>query len=230
MMAASRMTARRTGLVITVAAMSLAMVTTVAQPATSALKDPSANSPQTTKSSMDPASDDPYPDGPAAAGDFVLLHSRIADAYPDDFTRSLTDEKGAHTIWFKGAVPPEAAEWSAALGDIMLVPNAGYSGRELEDYTSRLLTARPTNAADPLSIVITPVEADQVIHVTFGPGYGGSGLPDASAVKASMEAFVLSNPPPAGFRVAFGSVDHQIAQPEAPDAGRTFYYFYAGST
>lgn len=171
----------------------------------------------------------PDPDGPAASGDFALLHSRIAEAFPDDFTRSLTDETGTQTIWFKGAVPPEAAEWSAAVEGVVLVPDAGYSGRELEEYTSRLLAARPTDASDRISIVVTPVEAEQLIHVTFGPGYGDATVPDAGATQASMEKFLSSNPPPDDFRVQFASVDHQIATPEAPHGGRQFDFVYTGS-
>lgn len=220
--------ARHVAVLLLASAMSLAMATGVAQPATSAPEN-IGGSLLASGPSTGSAQHKPDPDGPEASGDFTLLHSRIAEAFPDDFTRSLTDDKGTHSIWFKEAVPSEAAKWSAAVDGVVLIPGAGYSGRELEEYTSRLLAAHSTDASVQISIVITPVEAEQLIHVTFGPGYGDATVPDTRAVQASMQEFASSNPPPSDFRVQFTSVDQQIATPEAPHGGRQFDFVYNGS-
>lgn len=211
MNAAVKTASRHASLTFVVSAMSLALAAGIAESAASAPDGTIRNSLLASGPPASSAEFKPYPDGPAASGELALLSSRIADAFPGDFTRSLTDETGTGTIWFTGAVPPEAAEWSAAVDGVVLASDAGYSGRELEDYTSRLLASSPP---DGISIIVTPVESERVIHVTLGPSDGDATLPDTAAAQASMEMFLSSNPPPGHFRVQFARIDQQIATPE----------------
>ena len=220
---------RRVAIVVAISVLPLSVAVLPHQPASSVTGIANATSNPAGASSLDESTEPREPDGPAASGDFVLLHSRIAAAFPDEFTRSLTS--GAeHTIWFKEAVPAEAAEWSAALKKVVLIPNAGYSQRELEEYASRLLAAAgPVEAKSQTSIVVAPLHDERTIHVTIGPSSMSAKSEDVSAVRTSIDAFVAANTPPSGFKVAIANVEAVVASPEvAPDGGRSFSFQYAG--
>lgn len=163
--------------------------------------------------------------------DFSIAATDIEVAYPESFAYSgIKAGSTSGYVAFKSEIPQGAPGILGDIANVSLIPNAGFTSTEIQDYAASLASQATTaESSVAYSAGVTPRPLDRRFEVAIGAASLESAdqqttqpiTPEQGAiVESAIDSYLESKPPVAGFAVTVEQDPLSGVTLEAEDGGR----------